>query len=258
MGAYIYFETSEAKAEEFNKIWAKEFENDTFFLTRKEIEKEVKDIQTNPDSSLKHLKDEIKTVEDWNKVFPICKTGFAQIKVSGYGEEDEPLLKKQIGFALKHKDYFESIRNVDYARDRFGIEVEGDNIINGEPEYDDPPVTFGDLPVADSKIYQALVEYNRPDLWQAFNAFKEYPGMDTWRELRCKNLPWGSGTVWQLVEKRAKEAGGQDYGMGGRYNETFPDFMEVNKALVESVMQAEEDIQAKEDTEENMSPNASF
>ncbi|MFW6046807.1 MAG: hypothetical protein ACOCP4_03345 [Candidatus Woesearchaeota archaeon] len=240
MGAYITFETTEKKAEEFNKLFEKKFNGESFFHTREEIQAEVDKIQNDPNSNLKHLKDEIKTVEDWNKVLPIAKIGYAQIKVSGFGDEEENDLREMIEFALEHKDYFESIKNVYYARERFDIDVEGDNIINGKAVFDDPPLTFEDLPTANNKLYDALVEHDRPDMWKSFLDFKEKPNMETWDNLRCKNIPWGGGTVWQLMEKEAKERDGKDFEFSGRYQQTYPSFMEVNKAVVESMEEAKQ------------------
>ena len=185
-----------------------------------------------------HLRPCLKTVADWDALFPAWKRGTGQIKISGVGDDEVERIaeiKRDIQFLLDNRMLFTRITGLDDARANGYATFEGDQIeghkATKRPPSSDP--TFADLPKGQSGFYKLCVENDRPDLWSAYLRFDADPCENTWVELRQKVVPWKgiAPGLWEMVEQLATERDGKDFGLMGRFRDgNVPPLMLVRMA----------------------------
>jgi len=231
--------------EQINELWTQAGFEGELIMTEAAAKKEVDFIQS--PKGQPHLK-YVKTVDDWNKTFPIMAVGTGMIDIGGlsFDKEENPdetaRLTQQVQFVLDHRFLFQEIRGLDDARSALGMKIEGDFIdAQGKPRYH-PVADFKELPARPtSKIFQACVQYDRPDIWAAYLAFEANQDEAAWVELRSKNIPWPTrvqpqprvvNTVWQACEKTAAARDGKDFGLLGRFRDgKVPSMFELLQAI---------------------------
>ncbi len=245
MGYYVNVQAKAGCATQINELWARAGHTRELIWTPERIQHEIEYIHATPERA--HLR-YIRTVEDWNKSFPIMADGVGQVFIGSVGfdakedPEETQKLVSQVRFVLEHRFLFERVTGLSDARDALGMtDVAGDYLdAEGKPGYYEQ-ASFEKLPRRpDSPIYQACLQADRPDIWASWIAFTDSPSETTWAQLRNHVIPWttrygvagGMRTVWQACEKAATERDGKDFGLMGRYRDgVIPTELEVRRAI---------------------------
>lgn len=253
MGQYINVIAHENQIDTINFLWEQEFSNDPnapdfIVFSEQAIEDEITYIKKDPDNNVpSHLKEYINSVEDWEQHFPISSRGRGQIFWVNDDLEDVDTfnsLEKQIKFVLNSRFLFKEITGLNDAKDDFDIQIEGDILINGHPEYYNEP-NFEDLPQnPKNKVFQLCLEFVRPDLWEAYLNYKDNPNNENWDSLRCKIIPTydfaNNVTVWQACEHNRLMRTDEDYGLEGFFrNGVIPSEFELYNAITNPPTQKE-------------------
>lgn len=242
MGTYVEFQAKPGCEDQINAAYAAITgkPDDYIVNSATTIAAEIAYIHSPQGKAQKHLRPYLKTVSDWNGIFPIFRCGTGHIKVSGSDGEEEAArvaeIKRDIQFILDNRMLFARITGLDdacaYGYTEFGGDLIEDNKTKRSPPSDEP--TFADLPKGSSEFYRRCVENRRPDLWSSYLKFKDNPCDSTWTELRHKIISWkGCMTgLWEIVEKLATERDGQDFGLWGRFRDgNVPPLTLVRAAL---------------------------
>lgn len=229
MGTYVTFSAKPGCADQINAAYAKTTGSDGWLVySASVIDNEIAYIQSPAGKAQAHLRPHLKTVEDWNRLFPSFREGTGQIKISGIADDEMcgPLprreyVRRSIAFLLEHRMLFARIDGLDDARDYGLTDCTEDRIENnkGRPADRGTVPTFTSLPKSRSALYKHCTEYDRPDLWEAIVKFRALPSWETWATLRDKVVPWvgGAPTVWQLAEAEATRIDARHYGLRGRF-----------------------------------------
>lgn len=244
MGTYLEFRAKPGCEDQLNAAYAAMTgkPEDWLVYSEKIILSEIAWIHSPKGERQAHLRRFLRTVNDWEKCFPVLKVGYGRFKLSGIEEEEAEriaTIKRDIKFILEHRMLFRLIDGLDYAReydlcDFSGADLIEDHRAKKRPASDDPQ--FADLPIGKCEVYRLCVGHARPDLWKAYVEFKQSPNDDSWKELRNKVVPWLGmmTTVWQQMERWATRRDGLDYGLMGRFRDgTVPTQFQLRAALRE-------------------------
>lgn len=243
MGSYLDVCAKPGCEQQINEAYAKHMGDPQAWLVYSDeiIRSKIAYIHSPAGTSQAHLREYLHTVEDWNHLFSIWKTGTGQLKLSGVDDDDLTCIehiRRTVAFVLDHRMLFQSITGLDDARTHGYSDFEGDLIENNRTlKRQDERVKFSDLPTSRTLLYTRCVEYDRPDLWEEYLRFKTSPSSETWETLRTKVVPWVEGlkTVWQLAELHAQRLDGISYGLLGRFRDgNLPPF-ETVRAVLHSV-----------------------
>ena len=120
MGTYIMVTAKPECISRVNADYAAITGNPAGWLvwSRPTIEAEITWIRSNGDNEREEaLCNQVQTVEDWNRVFPLKKEGVGQIKISGISYDSDIRQKTQdvITWLVNHRDLFEKIEGLDEA-----------------------------------------------------------------------------------------------------------------------------------------------
>jgi hypothetical protein len=240
MGCYVDLTAKRGCEAQINEAYARWVDdpNARLVFTEAIVAHEIAYIHSPAGESRAHLRPHLKTIADWERVFPILKLGTGQFKVSGIEENDPDFEsgRRDLEFVLEHRMLFERITGLDDARE-IGLTDFPHDLIErhqGKQRVVEE-VRFADLPHSTTQLYKRCVEHGRADIWAAYLAFKRSRSWDSWLGLRDKVVPWppaGFTTVWQLAETQASLADGQEYGLTGRFqNGRAPSFDLIRIAL---------------------------
>lgn len=239
MGYYVNLTAKQNCVNQINQLWQQSFPGEPELVWhRSRIEQELALIQTG--ESMPHLRGYVKTVNAWNKAFPICAEFRGQIFIGSIwlkdmDEEKAGRLRAQIKWVMDNRFLFEEITGLQDAVDALEMDIDADAMVNGRPVKDER-INFDELPSQPkSFIYQRCLTTGRPDLWDAYLKFKESPTWDNWDSLRHKVIPGTSDTVWQVCERIATQRDNYDPGLCGRYKDgIIPPLFDIEKAIRES------------------------
>lgn len=245
MGTYLSVVAKAGCEDQVNEAFASidGLEDRFLVYSKKIIEREIQYIHSPDGEGQAHLRQFMRSVEDWEKMFPTLKERTGLVKLSGLDDDDQSKrsrVQKIIDFVTQNQFLFDRIVGLDDAKDlgfecRFAESVilspeEQANWVEPEPE-----PTFDVLAVGQSNFYSRCVESNRPDLWAAYLAFEKAPSDQTWGNLRQKVIPWRKeafATVWQLVEAQAAKKTGNLFRTEPLFrNGAFPSVFEVRQVL---------------------------
>ena len=240
MGTYVEFRAKPGCEEQVNAAYASLTGNPDDYIVNsaKTIAADIAYIHSPKGKAQAHLRPYLKTVADWDRMFPVWCCGTGQIKVSGIDDDDVERIaevKRDIQFLLDNRMLFTTITGLDDACSYGYCTFGGDQIENHKatqrPPSNEP--TFADLPKGRSEFYRRCVDNGRPDLWNAYLRFKADACESTWVELRQKVIPWKRRShLWPMVEKLATEKDGQNFGLMGRFRDgTVPPLMLIRAAL---------------------------
>lgn len=228
MGTYLQLEAKPGCEAQVNEAYAAITGKTGDFLvySAEVIQAEIAYIHSAEGSAQAHLRRSLRTVADWNRLFPSERAGTGSLKLSGLDDEDAAAVdqaKRVIAFILANRMLFARIDGLDDARQEGLCDFPGDRIENNQtlPRESTAEPTFADLPRGRSTFYQNCVAHNRPDLWAAYRAFQDNPCEATWLALRTKIVPWNGNLVglWPAVERLATQRDGQDFGLYGRFRD---------------------------------------
>lgn len=225
MGTYVTFQAKPGCNDQINAAYRAKIgpHDDWIVYSASVIEQEIAFIHSPAGQTQAHLRHQLHSVADWNRMFYVLREGVGQIKISGIdNEEQREKTRKDIAFLLEHRMLFARIDGLDDAFEYGLTTYKADRIENnqGQPTDRETPITFSDMPKNRSVLYKLCVKYDRPDLWKAFMDFQAAPSGETWIAVRDKIVPWApakSSTVWQLVEEDATRRDNRHYGSSGRF-----------------------------------------
>ena len=156
MGTYVTFTAKPGCADQINAAYAKEIGgNDSLVYSARVIMDEIAYIHSPAGESQAHLRPHLKTVKDWNQVFPALREDTGQIKISWIADDEmcdllprREHIRKSIAFLLEHRMLFARIDGLDDAREHGLTDYTEDRIENhkGCPTDRATPPTFADLP----------------------------------------------------------------------------------------------------------------
>lgn len=210
-----------------NTRWSARF-GEELIWTKARIEEHIQAARSGAIESLAHLREQIRSIEDWNRVLPECAENHGTILIADHESTITPLnllqLHAQVLFLERYKILFEDIVGIEEAYDLMG----GRGSTCGIAANNSP------IPSApQSAIYRHCVLHHRLDLWLDFHAFRESPTMTTWNSLKIHTVPWEKDScVEQLTDFRSSS-------WSIRHG-TVPSQLDVRRALTPKDKLAEE------------------
>ncbi|WP_305906273.1 hypothetical protein Q9L42_020735 (plasmid) [Methylomarinum sp. Ch1-1] len=258
MSKYVNIIAKDGCSEQINELWLHQFELPIIY-TAELIQQQIEFVRGDPRQQ--YLASQLDTVEDWNRLVPVHAENCGQLFfLSEEYDEQYYRYREQVQWLLDHRLLFKSITGLQDAIDELDMDIDGDAIIDGRLVHV-PVLTFEDLPkLPNSKIYQYVQRFDRPDLWQGYLNFKEHPTEESWYALRHMIMPrvdfLREKTVWATCEAFASRIDGKGFGLTGRYREgEFPTAFEIEKAFQETIKMADEQLNREDKQNVNASDN---
>lgn len=241
MGYYVNVISKPGCEDQINDLWHRAFGEDYLIMTEERIERGIADLHVDPQFS--HLKS-VKTVEDWENVYPIFARRLGQVFLAPAEDSDdesdgvEPLatLQAKVAWLQSNRLLFDEIRNLQDAADSLGLTYDFDGYEQGrEVTYDRPD--FARLPSEpNNKVYNRCLSLDNPSLWERFLAFREDPCTTTWNDLKSAVVPTeviGGETIWQFCEKLESQRTGNPTTLYGVYGgDRVPPMTDVVRAIL--------------------------
>ena len=242
MGTYLELKAKPGCEDQINQAYAAHRGDAKHWLvySDKIIEEEIRYIHSPKGAAQAHLRPYLKTLKDWQRVFPALKSGTGQLKLSGLEFSEEESEEKRrliadIAFILNHRMLFSSIEGLDGARELGLTDFSAERIVEHKGlSRKTEALSFAQLPKSRSALYRRCVEWDRADLWGAYLDFRQSPCEQTWCALRSKVISWikGEPTIWQRVETAASERDGKHFGLLGRFRDgNIPSFWLLRSVL---------------------------
>jgi hypothetical protein len=118
MGTYVTFRAKPGCEDQINEACAAMtgLASDFLVFSDKIIRSEIEFIHSPEGDDQKHLRPYLKTVSDWNKVFPVYEPGTGNIKISALQNEDVSKVRQSISFLIRHRDLFSEVKGLRDAR----------------------------------------------------------------------------------------------------------------------------------------------